>query len=373
MRSGTTVEKRPRPRSWGRRVPYGTLGAARGRADTVSRAAWAGQPHFLSCYLRGKCGLFRPRGALVRAWGRRYTTRGACTGGASRPVGRGAQMADVALREVLQAAQDDLEGGAPRAAIVACGRVLRHYPEALTALRLLGEAHLELGQADEAREHFDRALALDPYNLPSRIGLAVLAEDRGDLEGARAVPARDGNRAGAAAAARRAGAPRPPAGRHGRAPTADADRARQPARAQRGTAARHPAVPARPRRAARAPRSAARPGAGALAARRGGRGRGALPPDPRRAPPHRPRGAPAGRDRWGDGGAPADATESARCLLAAREGDPDAALARELVALRPSGTLAEFISESHTIPAPDPASRSRRSRTACWRRASPPA
>ena len=95
-------------------------------------------------------------------------------------------MADVALREVLQAARDDLEGGAPRAAIVACGRVLRHYPEALTALRLRGEAHLELGQADEAREHFDRALALDPYNLPSRIGLAVLAEDRGDLEGARA-------------------------------------------------------------------------------------------------------------------------------------------------------------------------------------------
>ena len=47
------------------------------------------------------------------------------------------------LRGVLQAAQAALEEGRPQEAIAACRHVLQHYPDSITALRLLGEACLE--------------------------------------------------------------------------------------------------------------------------------------------------------------------------------------------------------------------------------------
>ena len=91
-------------------------------------------------------------------------------------------MADVELRDLLHTAQSALEEGRHHEAIALCRHVLRHAPDAITALRLLGEANLEAGWADEARGCFERVLALDPYNVLARIGLAVIAEDRGEEE-----------------------------------------------------------------------------------------------------------------------------------------------------------------------------------------------
>ncbi|HEX5506164.1 MAG TPA: tetratricopeptide repeat protein [Thermomicrobiales bacterium] len=89
-------------------------------------------------------------------------------------------MAEVEVREVLHTAQAALEGGRHQEAITACLHVRQHYPESITALRLLGEAFLEVGRADDARRAFEKVLALDPYNVLARIGLAVIAEDRGE-------------------------------------------------------------------------------------------------------------------------------------------------------------------------------------------------
>lgn len=89
-------------------------------------------------------------------------------------------MTTVKLRDVLQSAQSALEAGRYQEAIVGCDHAREHYPDAITALRLLGESYLEAGRTDDARQLFERVLTLDPYNVLARIGLAVIAEDRGE-------------------------------------------------------------------------------------------------------------------------------------------------------------------------------------------------
>jgi thioredoxin-like negative regulator of GroEL len=84
------------------------------------------------------------------------------------------------LRELLATAQTALEDGRHQETIATCRYVLQHFPDAVTALRLLGEAHLEDGRASEAAQCFDRVLNFDPYNVLARVGLAVIAEDRGE-------------------------------------------------------------------------------------------------------------------------------------------------------------------------------------------------
>jgi tetratricopeptide (TPR) repeat protein len=86
------------------------------------------------------------------------------------------------LRELLEIAHSALEAGRHQEATVACRHVLRDYPDAITAMRLLGESYLEAGRPDEATRAFERVLASDPANVLARVGLGVLAEDRGDDE-----------------------------------------------------------------------------------------------------------------------------------------------------------------------------------------------
>src|SRR3954447_10137633 len=86
------------------------------------------------------------------------------------------------LREVLDLAQTALEDGRHQEASVACRHVLRDYPDSITAMRLLGESYLEAGRADEAGRAFEKVLAIDPFNVLARVGLGVLAEDRGEDE-----------------------------------------------------------------------------------------------------------------------------------------------------------------------------------------------
>ena len=86
------------------------------------------------------------------------------------------------LCELLEIAQTALEEGRHQEATVACRHVLRDYPDAITPMRLLGESYLEAGGPDEATRAFERVLASDPNNVLARVGLGVLAEDRGDDE-----------------------------------------------------------------------------------------------------------------------------------------------------------------------------------------------
>ncbi|MDH7488964.1 MAG: tetratricopeptide repeat protein, partial [Anaerolineae bacterium] len=66
---------------------------------------------------------------------------------------------------------------------IAMGRhVLRVYPKHLQTYRILGEACLEKGNHREAHGLFARALACDPEDLFSRVGIAVAHEKQGNLD-----------------------------------------------------------------------------------------------------------------------------------------------------------------------------------------------
>lgn len=95
-------------------------------------------------------------------------------------------MAEAAAdaREVLPEARAALEEGRAGEAIAACRRVLRRYPDAIAPRLLLGAALRATGQRDEACRCFERALAADPCDATTRLGLAALAEDAGDEAGA---------------------------------------------------------------------------------------------------------------------------------------------------------------------------------------------
>ncbi len=86
------------------------------------------------------------------------------------------------LRDLLETAQAALEEGRHQEATVVCRHVLRDYPDSVTAIRLLGESYLEAGRADEAVRAFEKVLGIDPFSVLARVGLGVLAEDRGEDE-----------------------------------------------------------------------------------------------------------------------------------------------------------------------------------------------
>ena len=65
---------------------------------------------------------------------------------------------------------------------LAIGRhILENYPKHWQTYRLMGEACLEKGDYEEAHQLFARALACDPEDLFSRVGISVAHRKRGDL------------------------------------------------------------------------------------------------------------------------------------------------------------------------------------------------
>lgn len=91
-------------------------------------------------------------------------------------------MAEVEIADVLAEAQAALEANRPLEAIAACQHARQHFPDSITTLRLLGEAYLEVGRPDDASKAFEAVLRSDPFNVLARIGLAVIAEERGEDE-----------------------------------------------------------------------------------------------------------------------------------------------------------------------------------------------
>lgn len=89
-------------------------------------------------------------------------------------------MGALPLTDAVQRAQDAMSGGNYRLAIETCRRLLDQFPEYVVAYQLLGEAHLEQRQADEAERAFQEALRRDPQNVASYVGLGLIAEERQD-------------------------------------------------------------------------------------------------------------------------------------------------------------------------------------------------
>ncbi len=88
----------------------------------------------------------------------------------------------VTLQRVRGRARMALGQGDPGRALSLVERIHQHFPADLQAAVLLGQIQLELGCPDEARNAFEGVLEVDPENVMARCGLAILAEEGGDLD-----------------------------------------------------------------------------------------------------------------------------------------------------------------------------------------------
>ena len=74
-----------------------------------------------------------------------------------------------------------LEAGAPARALAIGAHILEHYPQAVSAHLLVGEALRRSGHTERAREFLLRSLSADPEASSAYAGLSHLAAANGDL------------------------------------------------------------------------------------------------------------------------------------------------------------------------------------------------
>jgi tetratricopeptide (TPR) repeat protein len=86
------------------------------------------------------------------------------------------------IGDIVEQAQKAIDGGNYSQAIDTCRRVLGQFPEFAAAHRLMGEAHLEQGEPEAAREAFYQTLLRDPQSIPAHVGLGMIASEAGESE-----------------------------------------------------------------------------------------------------------------------------------------------------------------------------------------------
>lgn len=96
-------------------------------------------------------------------------------------------MDDAAIKQHLNSAAAALKAGDPARALKQVATVITARPDVGPAYYLLGGARAALGQTDEAKSAFQRALGFAPDFVPARIALANLHEQTGDLADAVAI------------------------------------------------------------------------------------------------------------------------------------------------------------------------------------------
>ncbi|HEX6290846.1 MAG TPA: tetratricopeptide repeat protein [Herpetosiphonaceae bacterium] len=82
-------------------------------------------------------------------------------------------MATVSLQTVFDEAHRALETGAADKAIGIAQHILAHFPRMIEGYRLLGEAHLNASQSEQAAAAFERVLQADPENVAAYYGLGL--------------------------------------------------------------------------------------------------------------------------------------------------------------------------------------------------------
>ena len=88
------------------------------------------------------------------------------------------------IAEALRQAQQAIDGGDYGSATATCTQLVSQFPGYAAAHRLLGEAHREQGQADDAERAFAAALTRQPRQPETCLGLGLIAEDQGVTEAA---------------------------------------------------------------------------------------------------------------------------------------------------------------------------------------------
>ncbi len=93
-------------------------------------------------------------------------------------------MAKIALRVYQREIEALIDQGRANEAVAHCMHILKVFPKHLDTYRLLGQAFVELGRAEDAADIFKRLLLAVPDDFTAHIGMAILFDERNDTDSA---------------------------------------------------------------------------------------------------------------------------------------------------------------------------------------------
>ena len=91
-------------------------------------------------------------------------------------------MTTISLQNYLNQIDELIEESKLDEAIAHCRHILMFYPRNIAVYKLMGKAHLELRNHDDAIDLFQRVLSADPNDLVSHIALSMIYKERGEAE-----------------------------------------------------------------------------------------------------------------------------------------------------------------------------------------------
>jgi tetratricopeptide (TPR) repeat protein len=91
-------------------------------------------------------------------------------------------MAEIGLGEYCDEVKESIKAQSIDEAIAICRHILEWFPKYSMPYRLLGETALERDEYDEAASLFTRVLGADPEDVIAHVGLAVVHDEKKELE-----------------------------------------------------------------------------------------------------------------------------------------------------------------------------------------------
>lgn len=92
-------------------------------------------------------------------------------------------MARISLRDYNREIEELVDSGRTDEAIAHCRYILETYPKNINTYRSLGKALLESQRYGDAADVFKRVLACIPDDFIAHLGMSIIREDEGDLDG----------------------------------------------------------------------------------------------------------------------------------------------------------------------------------------------
>ena len=93
-------------------------------------------------------------------------------------------MAKVSLRIYNREIEGLVDQGHLDEAIAHCHHILKTFPKHLETYRLLGKAHLEAKNYNEAVDIFSRVLMAVPEDFVAHVGMSIIRDEQGKLDDA---------------------------------------------------------------------------------------------------------------------------------------------------------------------------------------------
>ncbi len=93
-------------------------------------------------------------------------------------------MAKIPLRVYNREIENLIDRGQTEEALARCKQILQLFPKYIEAYRLLGKAYLESQRYSEAADVFQRLLSTVPDDFVAHVGMSIIKEDEGNLDGA---------------------------------------------------------------------------------------------------------------------------------------------------------------------------------------------